>query len=94
MIKAGAKRAVERRQEIPPFTIEAPFRLGHPPRPGVPPEKLEEGEDFRDLVKQILLRGYHYDLQEEEIWPMEPGNRVPALHKSLLKKWEEENARK
>jgi len=93
MIKAGAKRAVERRREIPPFTIESPYKLGTPPRPGVPPTKLNEGDDFRELVMEVLCRGYHYDLQQEEIWPMEPGHRVPPLHKSLLKKWEEEHGK-
>jgi len=90
MIKAGAKRAVERRGEIPPFRIKPPYKLGFAPRPGVPPARVLEGDDFRELVMKILLNGYHYDLQKLPIWPMEPGHRIPALHKSLLKKWEEE----
>ena len=90
MIRAGAKTAVKRRQEIRPFTIRPPYRLGFPSRPGVAPEKVMEGEDFRDLVMRFLCQGYHYDLQQLPVWPMEPGYKVPTIHKSLLRKWEEE----
>jgi D-amino peptidase len=91
MIRAGAARAVERRGEIEPLRVEPPYRIGFASRPGVPPTDVVEGDDFVDTVYRILCRGYHYDLQREPIWPMEPGHRVPALHKSVLKKWEEEH---
>ena len=91
MIRDSARRAVQRRGEIPPFSIKGPYRLGHPPRPGVPPSEVTEGEDFIALVTEVLNRLYHYDLQRQPIWPMEPGRHLPALPRPLLEKWQEEH---
>ena len=88
MIKEGAKRAIERRDEIPPFKIDPPYRLGHPPRPGEPPTQVREGDDFIDVVKESLCQTYDYELQELAEWPMEPGYRTPALPKGLRKRIE------
>ena len=86
MIKAAAKRAIERRDEIPPFKIDPPFRVGFPPKIGDLPATLTEGEDFVQVVKEGLLRNFDYELQDLPVWPMEPGRRGPALPKSLRKK--------
>lgn len=73
MIKDGARRAIERLGEIPPFKIEGPYRIGLVSGPGQIPQSPTEGEDFRDTVYEILRRGYDYDLANEDPWPLMPG---------------------
>ncbi|MEW6357698.1 MAG: M55 family metallopeptidase [Planctomycetota bacterium] len=90
MIREGVKKGLERRRDIPPFKIAPPYKIGHPPAPGKPPTSVLEGDDFIAVVKQRLCQTYHYDLQDLPNWPMEPGHHQPALPKSLLKKWLEE----
>jgi len=81
MIREGAKRAIERMDEVPPFRIEGPYTLGLVGGPGQQPSSPASGEDFRDLVFEVLCRGYDYDLQQLPVWPMEPGRRRPVLSK-------------
>ena len=73
MIKEGAQRAIERLDEIPPFKIEGPYRIGLVGGPGQIPQNAVEGDDFRDTVYEILSRGYDYDLCKEDPWPIMPG---------------------
>jgi D-amino peptidase len=94
MIKAAAKRAIARRREIPPFAIKPPYKIGFPPRPGEPPKKIWEGQDFVKLVREILCNTYDYELQDLPVWPMEPGWRTPALPKVLRKRQEAEGGKK
>lgn len=83
MIREAARRAIERRDEVPPFKIAPPYRIGTPPRPGEPPQALLEGEDFIQVVRKAACRIYDYELQDLPVWPMEPGRRGPALPKPL-----------
>jgi len=73
MIKQGARRAIERLDDIPPFKIDGPYRIGLVGGPGQIPQNPVEGDDFRDTVYEILSRGYDYDLCKEDPWPMMPG---------------------
>ncbi len=73
MIKEGAKRALGRIDDIPPFTIEGPYRIGLVGGPGQVPASPTEGDYFRAVVYEILRNGYDYDLQQQDPWPMEPG---------------------
>ena len=93
MIKEGARCAIRRWTEIPAFTMKAPYRIGRPPRPGVPPRDVQEGDDFRALVRKMACDIYDYELQDHSVWPLEPGNQVPAIPKILRKRKEREAAR-
>jgi len=81
MIKEGAKRAVGRKDEIPPFKIAGPYTVGLAPGRGKPPANTAQGDDFRDIVYEILCRNYDYDLQKLPVWPLEPGRRRPVKAK-------------
>ncbi|MGC9316755.1 MAG: M55 family metallopeptidase, partial [Armatimonadota bacterium] len=78
MIREGAERAIRRMGEIPPFIIEGPYRIGLVSGPGQLPSSPTEGDDFREVVYEILNRGYDYDLQQQDPWPMDPGRRRPV----------------
>lgn len=90
MIKEGAMRAIERKDEIPPFKIEGPYKLGLTSGPGKPSASPVEGDDFRELVYQVLCRGYDYELQQLPVWPMEPGRRRPVRAKGQRRRLEQE----
>ncbi|MFW6156455.1 MAG: M55 family metallopeptidase [Armatimonadota bacterium] len=90
-IRDAARRAIQRIDEIPPFTIEGPYSIGLVGGPGQIPQNPTEGDDFRDVVYEILVRNYHYDLQEQDPWPIEPGRRRPFLTKGQLKRLEQED---
>ncbi len=83
MIREGAKQALARIDEIPPFKIEGPYSVGLVPAPGEIPTDPVEGEDFRECVYQLLIRNYDYELQQLDSWPLEPGRRGPVLPKGL-----------
>ncbi|MEA3400209.1 MAG: hypothetical protein U9R79_03090 [Armatimonadota bacterium] len=51
------------------------------------------GEDFRQVVYEVLNRGYDYDLQQQDPWPMEPGRRRPVLTCGQRSRVEEEKGR-
>ncbi len=94
MIREAAARAIRRWTEIPPFTIKPPYQIGHPSRPGTPPRDLKRGSDLSQLLQRMLYHVYDYELQEQRVWPLEPGNSVPAIPKVLRKKMEREWERK
>ena len=77
----GARQAIVRKDEIPPFKIPGPYTLGLVGGPGLRPGNPVRGDDFRELVYEILCRGYDYELQQLPVWPMEPGRRRPVLTK-------------
>ena len=79
MIRDGAKRAIARRNDIPPYQIPGPYTLALVAGPGKQASNPATGEDFRDLVYEVLCRGYDYELQRLPVWPMEPGRRRPVL---------------
>lgn len=81
MIREGARRALQRLDEIPPFKIPGPYRVGLVGGPGQTPANPVEGDDFRRCVYEVLCRGYDYELQQLEVWPMEPGRRQPVRTK-------------
>ena len=72
-IRDAARKAIERVGEIEPFKIEGPYSIGLVSGPGQIPESPTEGDDFRDVVYEILVRNYDYDLQQEDAWPIYPG---------------------
>jgi hypothetical protein len=91
MIGEGAKRAIARKEEIPPFKIPGPYTVGLTTGPGQPPIDPVSGGDFRELVYEVLCRGYDYELQQLPVWPMEPGRRRPVLTKGQRRRLEQES---
>lgn len=91
MIGEGAKRAIARKEEIPPFKIRGPYTVGLTTGPGQPPISPVSGGDFRELVYDVLCRGYDYELQQLPVWPMEPGRRRPVLTKGQRRRLEQES---
>jgi len=89
-IRDAAKRAIERIDEIPPFTIEGPYSIGLVGGPGQVPQNPTEGDDFRDVVYEILVRGYDYDLQQQDPWPIHPGRDGVFLTKGQRRQMEQE----
>lgn len=90
-IRSAARRAIERVDDIPPFKIEGPYSIGLVSGPGEVPANPVEGDDFRDVVYEILVRNYHYDLQQQDSWPIEPGRKLPFLTKGQLRRLEQED---
>ncbi len=90
MIREGAKRAVARRDEIPPLKIPGPYTVGLVGGPGQQPADPVTGDDFREVVYEILCRGYDYDLQQLPVWPLEPGRRRPVLTKGQRRALEQQ----
>jgi len=54
-------------------TRSPPFRIRHAPRPGAPPGKTWEGDEFVPPVRKILCNTYDYELQDEPIWAVDQG---------------------
>jgi D-amino peptidase len=89
-IRKAARRAIERVDEVEPFTIGGPYSIGLVGGPGQIPQNPTEGDDFREVVYEILVRNYHYDLQQQDPWPIEPGRRQPFLTKGQLRQREQQ----
>ena len=89
-IREAARRAIERIDEIEPYKIEGPYRIGLVNGPGEIPTNPLEGDDFRDVVYEILVRGYDYDLQQQDPWPIYPGRDGQFLTKGQRKAQEQE----
>lgn len=89
-IRDAARRAIERIGEIPPFKIEGPYSIGLVGGPGQVPSSPTEGDDFRDVVYEILVRNYDYDLQQQDPWPIYPGRDGVFLGKGQRRALEQE----
>ncbi len=92
-IREAARRGVERIDEIPPFKIEGPYSIGLVGGPGQVPSSPVEGDDFREVVYEILVRGYDYELQQQEPWPMMPGRDGVFLTKGQRRAMEGEEGK-
>jgi D-amino peptidase len=90
MIREGAKRAIGRIGEILPYKIEGPYTIGLTNGPGQTPASPITGNDFRQVVYEVLCRGYDYELQQLPVWPLEPGRRRPVLTKGQRRRLEQE----